>query len=405
MDKKIACCISGLPNSQILEHLKYIEKYKNQMDFFVFFWDVISIQLKQSISNMLHPKEIKYVPQIQFPFDAKFKEPDKHENKNNALSMFYGISQVQAMRKQYEQRTGVKYDVIIRFRYDIHLFDDWNQVMRNVLRCVNDDTIVFPWEHHHIGICDQLWFGKSTTMDKFVGLFEWIKRNIDVLFFVNENLMYKFIISNNINFKCVDIKYVLRRGHLLGSTDNKIYEEYIRQSTLPWIVSCPEKSDTYYNTFIFNKNDTANNVYFLTNAAYCDIPCVLFNKTSGKFVHILENIRCEQYVFVGHVICTHFRIHPVNAFSVNIFVDNPLLTHGKTLCISVKNGKLTCTQDMSNRCSQFFMIKKGEYYQFSQYGTSSDLQPFRSYICIDSLNNICVNGEKCSETSYWNLQM
>lgn len=85
MSTKIACCISGYPSLRILDYLEYFTKYRGMMDFFIFFWDVISEQHKQKINQLLQPKEILYQKLINFKFDAKFKEPDKPDSKNNAI--------------------------------------------------------------------------------------------------------------------------------------------------------------------------------------------------------------------------------------------------------------------------------------------------------------------------------
>jgi hypothetical protein len=168
---KIACCISGLPNKHTIEHLNRLIKYRDNIDFFIFFWDVIGNDEKQNIMSMLHPKMVLYQKPIIFPYDAKYKEPDKSANKSNELSMFYGISQVQTLRQKYEQQNKMMYDIVIRFRYDIYLFDDFLISLNKINSLLTTNNIVFPWEHHHIGICDQVWFGRSLVMDKFCALF------------------------------------------------------------------------------------------------------------------------------------------------------------------------------------------------------------------------------------------
>jgi hypothetical protein len=85
MSIRIACCISGNPCPRIVEHLTHLAKYKQQMDFFIFFWDVIDSVSKRQINMILQPKEIIYRVPINFPFDAKYKEPDKTSSKNNFM--------------------------------------------------------------------------------------------------------------------------------------------------------------------------------------------------------------------------------------------------------------------------------------------------------------------------------
>lgn len=403
MSIRIACCISGNPCPRIVEHLTHLAKYKQQMDFFIFFWDVIDSVSKRQINMILQPKEIIYRVPINFPFDAKYKEPDKTSSKNNSISMFYGISQAQQLRKSYENKTGRHYDIVMRFRYDIHFISDFNYIIQNVQKIIDDSSIICPWDRHHIGICDQFWIGKPIVMDKFINLSSWIQSNINTLFFVNESVLYKFIDANDIRIKCTDIRYVLRRNHLLSVPNSCILNEYTQQLTLPWVAPCPEKIEGRYQAYISNKNESASNIYFLTNQTYGDVKCKILNQSINKFIYITENTSLSG--INGSNMYTHFKIHPCGSYLINIIVDNPVLTRGNTTCLSINRNRLVCTTDTISVNSRFFLIKKGKNYCFAQSKTS-DLFTNENindgiHIYMDKMSNIFANGDKNAVESEW----
>lgn len=353
-DKKIACCISGLPNDKIIDHLKYISRYTQIFDFFCFFVDGINDDIKQQIDKMLQPKVMRFVKLQQFNFDAKFKEPDKHEPKHSAFSMFYGISEVQRLRKEYEVSNKIKYDMVIRFRYDIHLLEDMNHLLRNVESQLGDDNLVFPFHAHHIGICDQLWFGRPNTMDKIICLFDWMRCNLDRVYFVNENILYRFLHSSNIKVSCIDIRYTLRRDNLLGYNESQLYNCYLCDLKKPWAVTCPEKRDGKYQNFIYNRNASANTVYFFTRSLYVDVPCKFMNYTNNKFISI--NPQTAPEGICGNGVPAQFRIHVYNCHTVNIFVSPQSYSNQDNLCLTVRGDKMVCTNSPNDPGSQFMML-------------------------------------------------
>lgn len=425
---KIACCISGRPSSRILDHLKFLVKYKSQMDFFIFFWDVIDNFTKDKINSLIQPKETLYMKPITFSFDAVFKEPDKPDNKNNALSMFYGISRVQQLRQSFEQKTNKRYDVVIRFRYDIQSFSELDDITKQASKILDQSTLIFPFERHHIGICDQIWFGRSRTMDRFSDLFNWIRDNINTLFFVNENVLYKFIEANNLNIKCLDIKYVLRRDNMIDVPHHVLWSEYIRDQNLPWVLSCPEKKEGHYQTYIANKNESANNIYFFTKNittpipsnycmlnrssirdAYSIVPCKILNCVRNKYIYVSE----KNYFscITGGNIYTHFFIRPCNAYLINILIDNHELTHGVEMCLTVNNDKIIATTNLNDINSQFMLIKKGNSYLFAQHQSVENLSAHpntvgvncKRYLFMNKNLDIMADGDKNNPEVEWKI--
>lgn len=421
MSCRIACCISGYPSASIITHINRLVKYSPQMDFFVFFWDTINPEMKTQIYDILKPKEIKYQEPFQFKYDAKYKEPDKQEHKNNALSMFYGISQVQMLRKHHEQKINKQYDVVIRFRYDLYFIDNLNDAIVNVRRYLDDKTIVFPSDHHHIGICDQLWFGKSIAMDQFLFLSDWIRDNINNLFFVNESVLYNFLIARKINIRCATIRYILMRDHLLYVPQNFLYDEFMRQQTEPWVTACPEKKETLYQIYINNRNVSATNIYFLSNQSYREIPCKILNASRNRYLYVMNNsFNGIQNKLTSNVLSnslssnivslsnfyTVFKIRLYNAYLINIFIDIETKDKAQQYCLSVHDNKLICSSNPNNISSQFFLLKKDKAYQFVYHRYSNvnrlcQISNYNFYLYVDKTNNIRTNGESQMRETEW----
>lgn len=355
MNKKIACCISGYPSNKILEHLNFLAEYKNNMDFFIFFWDVINDELKRRINSLIQPKDIFYSHPIKFPFDAIHKEPDKNGSKNDAISMFYGISQVQQLRKSYSDKNKIHYDIIIRYRYDIHMISDFHTIIHNIQN--NHNTIIFPFEHHHIGLCDQLWFGDTIAMDKFINIFSWIKDNIASLLFINENVLYQFIQYSNIAYKCIDIQYILRRDGYINYNDTHMINEYHKQRSLPWILTCPEKMHGKYQKYILDKNRSANTIFFLTNGNYKQTPKCFFNIDREKFFYV--NKKNSTLIPMGSVNSFKINIQVYDSTKVIFALDGLL---DKTAFLSCKNGQLTFSDNVSDISTHFFINKIDNYF-------------------------------------------
>lgn len=431
MSFRIACCISGYPTPSVITHISRLAKLSSSLDFFIFFWDTINPEIKKQVNDILKPKDIKYQEPIHFKYDAVFKEPDKQEHKNNAFSMFYGISQVQKMRKQYEQRMNKNYDLVIRFRYDLYFIDNFSDIIVNVKRYLDDKTVVFPNDHHHIGICDQLWFGKSNIMDQFILLSDWIRDNINNLFFVNESVLYNFVISRKINIKCIPIRYILLREHLIYVPSNFLYDEYVRQQTEPWISPCPEKKDGLYQIYMANRNLSASNIYFFTKQCYCEIPCKILNISRNRYLYVMNDLlnqvpnritsnrimpnpsinkmnsnKLSSNVVSLNNFYTVCKIRIFNAYLINIFIDVQTKEKDKQYCLAVHDNQLICSTNPNNISAQFFLLKKDNVYQimYHRYSNTNRLcqiSNYNFYLYADRTNNILTNGEPHMRETEW----
>lgn len=388
MSIKIACCISGYPSSKIIDHLLDLSKYSKVVDFFVFFWDVIPQSVKNRINMILQPKDVTYQTPVTFNYDAVFKEHDKQGSKQNALSMFYGISKVQEMRNRYEQKMKLKYDVVYRFRYDLYMFTDLFQLSNNLREQLTDDNVIFPFTNHHIGICDQLWCGKPKSMNKFIGLSDWIRDNIKSLFFVNESVLYKFIESQRIQVTCYDIKFVIKRDCNIKNSHDMMLKEYQNQLQYPWVEKCPEIEPRKYRSYISFKNNSANSTYFITNGTYHSVECKLFNIHFRKYLSISQN---------NELVCndspTIFTVYTKSSFIVGLSVR----IQQRTYFVCIRNGKIGLS-DENTPLGDFFIIKQGGGHAFLQYTH----EIFESVLSMNSSLKPSV-GLLLNDESYWTV--
>lgn len=402
MNSKIAFCINGLPDNNIIKYSALLSKLNCHVDFFVFLWDTIDNNTKIHVQNMLNPKSIIFHKPINFPFDAIHKEPDKQGSKNNSISMFYGISYVQQMRLDYERRYKFKYDVVIRCRHDLYFFDNIvNIVRKNKSQLIN--AVCFPWEHHHIGLCDQFWMSSSDVMNIFCDLFEWIKTNITNLYFVNENILFQFMFNKKISFYCDDIKYIILREHLLDRNFNILWQEYCSNLKCSWHAACKEKNISLFKQFITNKCLSACNIYFLSNKQYNDIYCYIYNISNNAYIYISN----ENY-FTG-ISCSMshkslLKIHPHDSSYFNIMVHENNISLDP-LYLTIDKFKLICSNDGFCQNSLFFLLGNKNNCQISNslttplHNTSSLLSG--NLITMDNFCNIVTNCNNNNLSSQW----
>lgn len=416
---KIACCVSGLPSKKIIDYIKFLSKYKNLCDFFIFMWDIIDDRTKREIVNVIQPKNIIFARPVRFDFDAKYKEPDKKEHKNNALSMFYGISEVQKMRKSYEEARKTNYEVVIRMRYDIYFIDEFEQLLGRIVPLLNNQNVIFPWERNHIGLCDQIWIGNSHIMDHFINIFEWIKTHINDIYFVNENLMYQFVTTEKIKPVCFDIRYTLIRDNMVQLNYRDLVNEYSKQKLLPWVKESEEKRDKFYEEFISIKNNSANTLYFLTRQVYCQLNVKIQNNKTKKYMYINEAI--DSGYVLGSDKMTIFSQNMYNVWIVNYTLMLRLPSTSTSTSVSTTHStyaKLTLVRliNIGNKLiyhadtvgsdvrTQFYLIKKNDSYLIvSNYLEANKFGTYGQYVHMNDSGIIYCDGDKNLPESLWNI--
>ena len=374
-NNNVALCISGYPNETIIEQLKLFQLLCSNVDVFFFFWDVVGDNIKKEIVSILNPVAYEFGHPIGINVEPTFKEPDKQESKIKSFQMFYGISQVQKIRKEYEIKTHKKYDIVIRIRFDLFFFDDLFKAIESVYSTLDGNIVYFPWERHFFGMCDQIWFANSVMMDKFIGLYNWVVNNCKDIYYVNENVLYKFLIANDIDFNCVDLRYVIVRDSYLHSPNiqSLLKVKYKNEKKESWISECQVRKNDCYKKYISLKNESGNIIYFLTDLLYIDVKCKLFSVFKNRY------LRLDGNNFVGDVHHSPLTIRVYNAYLINIILDTQMDKTEQNNVLFFENidhgsNNLENAQSMQNKNQN--MVNTTQ----------------KKYLSIDNNNKLCLSN-------------
>ena len=193
---KIALCLHGLfnsvqdKNSDGINGYIYIKKNilnKFDTDVFVHSWEPT---LKNVIDILYQPKASIFEPQKDFSELIKERELDKLQgcprSPQSVLSHLYSVTEVM---KLPHQQTGVKYDIIIKARFDL------GRINRNTsgpglgnpyaVQCINFQTDIEQdkiynanWNHFHMGPADMWFYGSSKVMYNFTKLYNTLEEQM-----------------------------------------------------------------------------------------------------------------------------------------------------------------------------------------------------------------------------------
>lgn len=178
--KKIAVLYSGEIRT-LLESFEnqYNTIYENNKDFqidvFAHFWSNDN-DLNKKVEDLLSPVKIIFEKQKRFSKSYYSYSGEFPEGKELAMSMFYGINEVNLLRILYERDNSFTYDYVIRMRSDI----TFEKPIENML-AYSSDTVYAPRAGYLIedyAVNDQFAIGSSVNMTKFLNIFN----NLDILY-------------------------------------------------------------------------------------------------------------------------------------------------------------------------------------------------------------------------------
>lgn len=259
---KIAICLSGQPRTWekcLPNFLKFVERLNNHFgattDIFCHAWDfnttphavrmageasgiedasvLVSHEDQQRLLDMLKP--VAYLFENQEISNQKatdlIQKGNPHINEHGgtvldwAGSQFYGVMRAASLKKKYESDNGFRYDMCIKFRYDL-FFDD-NQinwffhenntdttlpVYNTVYAChIGTDSSQFPF--HRMG--DLFWYADSVTFDRICDFYRWIpiigKKSFNNNLVGTEHALYFYIKMLRMNVQRLSIDPKLLR--------------------------------------------------------------------------------------------------------------------------------------------------------------------------------------------------
>jgi hypothetical protein len=223
-----AVCISGQPRS-VKRGFAYIEPHllaHNECDIFIHTWfdekqighpyinagghvasDPVEANVLAEIRRLYKPIRMESEPQIDFDERNYAERAYPAINPFASLSQKYSSMRAHELRREHAERTGKKYDAVVRLRFDYalrtHIFiDKFDLSAVNVSnRCP-----------HRGGIDDTFAIGNEANMNVYGELFNHIQETYDAgVPFCDEILLGQYLAKNGIPIKLHHIEYDLIR--------------------------------------------------------------------------------------------------------------------------------------------------------------------------------------------------
>lgn len=180
---RVALCFSGLPRFVSQTHQYWFNSILKPYnpDVFIHTWKWadkwnLNNNIVEEIQSLYSPKVLQIESTKTFDTSMFIDRIWPHRTTPaTVLSQFYSIKRSIEHKAEYELRTGFRYDIVIRARFDwflkeitLELNDMINVALTPTLgghRFRYDDQI-------YVGINDQFGFGSSKNMDIYGGLFD-----------------------------------------------------------------------------------------------------------------------------------------------------------------------------------------------------------------------------------------
>jgi len=185
---------------------KYVNRHGGQLD---------GISNIGEISNLYSPKSLLVESQM---YEYDNFEWTKHPCNGvpryfNAIAMFYSIMKCNELRKQYEQYMNVKYDVIIRSRFDVEIIDTQNFIMGVLPPEKYNNNIIYGWQQCEEFFNDQIFWGNPTAMNSICDTYKHLESITEPrLWRTGEFLMMEVAKMHNIQLSnCGGIRWRLLR--------------------------------------------------------------------------------------------------------------------------------------------------------------------------------------------------
>lgn len=225
MIMKVAICLSGQTRNwkSSYDSIKnqIIEKYN--ADVFIHTWNVCGKTIPHNFINdysdnfdkidyefikYYNPKKIK----IDWPEYDTFKQKINESRFYNTLMMWYSINKSNELRKEYESENNLKYDVIIRCRFDLFFKNfEINNIDKNTIYLPPNENMDNPFtiemrkilsqKGNHYMPNDQLSYGTSNVMEYYCSVYDILNKNIYHFVHHPEGLLMQHLWDNNKKIK------------------------------------------------------------------------------------------------------------------------------------------------------------------------------------------------------------
>ena len=131
---------------------------------------------------------------------------------NNVINQWCKLYKLNQLKTINEISSGVKYDLVIRYRPDIHIKSNESFVIDPSPHTIYipDDSkmdksrLVNPGDGY---ICDAIAFGDSNSMDTYFDIYKQLELLVGSVGHVSESILYHYLITNNLRYRLVDLEY------------------------------------------------------------------------------------------------------------------------------------------------------------------------------------------------------
>lgn len=134
---------------------------------------------------------------------------NKSISMNNRYTMFYKIFDANQLRKEYEKRKGIEYDLIIRSRFDLsfeHRHSSctlgpflYNCIIDSEINSsLKEDKLFLRMDGGGDFVWDQFAFGNNKNMDIYCDTFLNLEKLVQPNFLCSEQLLYRQLTNNNV---------------------------------------------------------------------------------------------------------------------------------------------------------------------------------------------------------------
>jgi hypothetical protein len=238
--KRVAVCLSGY--TRTWKHCFESQKLffgKYQTDFFLHIWengtDVLGGNDQEGLILAYNPLRFSIEKRPDYrSFEKKVQSSfDAYRSSANLMYIAHGIREAISMARQTEDFTGIRYDFIVRARYDT-LFNGDFYMIEPTMKL---GTLYFPDQaNYHRGYNDQLAIADSDIMEKFSEFFYWLPQSLQLEYqrnsYIGEIVLRRYIDSLKIPVEFRPMMYRILRPDHLGRNWNEIPENDLSYSRL-----------------------------------------------------------------------------------------------------------------------------------------------------------------------------
>tara|TARA_A100001515_G_scaffold8245_2_gene6907 strand:- start:4066 stop:4746 length:681 start_codon:yes stop_codon:yes gene_type:complete len=217
---RVAICFSGLPRFVKEGHKLFSKNLVGFKDIDVFFhsWVEGAGGNHASLSRLDTHDDIENLYNVT----NSIKEPQRYDIAPEGLSheefvhwsMFYSIWASNNIKNIYEKEQGIRYDYVIRTRFDCALLESLDVTQ------YDPNSISTPWLHRGVKLMDWFNFSSSENMNTHANLWKSMNqyKQDGVMMTSGEELLTAHLDANGINYNNINKDVKLIRNNATADT-------------------------------------------------------------------------------------------------------------------------------------------------------------------------------------------